>query len=110
MSLREAIETKLSAALSPLHLVVVDESSGHGVAKGAESHFLAYVVSDKFAGTSRVMRHRMVHDLLGEELRERVHAFTLRAHTPDEWRAVGSPDIDPEFASPACKGGSKAGP
>ena len=49
-----------------------------------ESHFRVLVVSPKFAGKSRVERHRMVNAAVAELLRGRVHALAIRALAPGE--------------------------
>jgi stress-induced morphogen len=100
---RRRIEEKLSARLSPSVLEVVNESGMHSVPKGSETHFKVVVVSDAFQGQSLVERHRLVYQLLDEELRGGVHALAITSRTPDEWarrNAVAS--------SPPCLGGSKA--
>jgi BolA protein len=79
---------KLTRAFHPTALAVIDEShlhAGHaGAREGGESHFRVEIVSDTFAGLSRVARHRRVHDVLAEELRGGVHALAVTARTPDE--------------------------
>jgi BolA protein len=42
------------------------------------------VVSDKFTGQSRVARHRMVNQLIAEELAGSVHALALSTYAPGE--------------------------
>ena len=88
MKVRAAIERKLAQGLSPVRLVVEDDSARHaghrGNDGGAESHFRVEVVSAAFAGKSRVERHRMVNVLLAEELAGPVHALQLATRTPDE--------------------------
>lgn len=52
--------------LSPLHLEVVNESSGHGgYFPGKESHFKVIVVSDIFQGLRLVQRHQKSMRRLG---------------------------------------------
>lgn len=99
-----AIAEKLRAALRPVHLDVVNESFMHSVPPGSESHFKVVVVSEIFAGESRVRRHRVVHEALTAELSGRVHALTVEARTPSEWQASGGVTR----SSPECLGGSKA--
>lgn len=88
MSITERINKKLTEALAPSRLEVVDESSKHkghgGWLEGGETHFHVTVVSDAFEGRSRVDRQRMVYDLLAEEMAERVHALALTTKTPAE--------------------------
>jgi BolA protein len=41
-------------------------------------------VSESFAGKSRVERHRMVNEVLAEELAGKVHALAISALAPEE--------------------------
>ncbi len=85
---RARIRSKLSTALAPVRLEVIDESHHHKGHAGhhpeGESHFRVEVVSAAFAGKSRVERHRIVNGLLAEELAGRVHALAISAQTPEE--------------------------
>ncbi|MBK9081358.1 MAG: BolA family transcriptional regulator [Rhizobiales bacterium] len=88
MTVKERINDKLSAALAPLQLEVIDESHRHhghsGWREGGETHFRVKVVSAAFAGKSRVERHRMVNAALADEFRDRVHALALETRAPGE--------------------------
>ncbi len=42
------------------------------------------IVSDAFTGKSRVERHRVVNDLLSDELKGGVHALAIKACAPGE--------------------------
>ncbi|MBK1624468.1 BolA family protein [Afifella marina] len=90
MSVREKMEDKLNGALSPEELTITDEShlhAGHGGAHPeGESHFRIHIVSVTFEGKSRVERHRMINEILAEELKARVHALAVRAYAPGEGR------------------------
>jgi len=55
---------------------------------GDGRHFDALVVSSAFEGRSRVQRHQLVYAALGERMREEVHALSIKALTPAEWRAL----------------------
>jgi BolA protein len=88
MTLR--LRAKLEAALSPLALDIEDESAKHaghaGAREGGETHYRIRIVSESFAGLSRVQRQRKVYAAVAEELAERVHALSLVTLTPDEAR------------------------
>lgn len=103
MSLQTRIQEKLAGALAPAHLEVINESSGHNVPAGSETHFKVVVVADAFDGEGRIARHRRVHGLLADELAGGVHALSVKAHTPDEWTQRGGVVAD----SPACRGGGR---
>jgi BolA protein len=84
------LRAKLEAALSPLALDIEDESAKHaghaGAREGGETHYRIRIVSESFAGLSRVQRQRKVYAAVAEELAERVHALSLVTLTPDEVR------------------------
>jgi BolA protein len=88
MSVEQDIRDKLTAAFAPHALDIVNDShrhAGHAGSPGTgESHFTIKVVSAAFAGKSRLERHRMVNDILAEELAGRVHALAIRALAPEE--------------------------
>ena len=87
MRMENSIREKLAKAFAPAELQVVNEShhhSGHHSSPGTgESHFSVMVVSDAFAGKSRIERHRMVNAALAEELKT-VHALAITALAPQE--------------------------
>lgn len=47
-------------------------------------HYVAHVVSDAFAGQSRIQRHRMVHEAIGVAMGREIHALSLDLKTPEE--------------------------
>jgi len=88
MSVATRIEEKLKAALAPAALEIIDESHLHAGHAGArpegETHFRVKIVSSRFDGLSRVARHRLVNQLLAEELAGPVHALAISARTEAE--------------------------
>lgn len=82
------IAEKLTASLHPEALDVTDDSARHaghsGAQPGGETHFNVRIVSAHFNGLPRVARHRLVYEILADELRARVHALALTTLTPDE--------------------------
>jgi acid stress-induced BolA-like protein IbaG/YrbA len=63
----------------------------HVEVEGDGRHFFATVVSDAFAGKSRVARHQQVYAALGDRMREQIHALSMKTLTPAEWAAQGAP-------------------
>ncbi len=47
-------------------------------------HYVARIVSDAFAGQSRIKRHRQIHAALGESLGREIHAMSFDLKTPAE--------------------------
>ena len=79
---------RLNSSLSPNRLELTDDSEQHrghgGYNPEGESHFSLRIESAAFAGKSRVERQRMVYAALGDLMRERVHALSIRATAPGE--------------------------
>ena len=88
MNIAERINKKLTEALTPAVLEVVDESAKHkghgGWREGGETHFHVTLVSQVFAGQSRLARQRAVYAALAEELAGPVHALQVTARAPGE--------------------------
>jgi BolA protein len=88
MSAEQRIKEKLMVALTPTRLDVINEShmhAGHRSSPGTgESHFRVLVVSDVFAGKSRVERHRMVNEALKGDVGGAIHALALATYAPGE--------------------------
>jgi BolA family transcriptional regulator, general stress-responsive regulator len=103
MGVQQAIETKLATQLQPQHLQVVNESSSHNVPPGSESHFKVVVVSDQFNAKNLLARHRMINQILADELKSQIHALALHTYTAAEWQEK---QAVPQ--SPPCLGGGKA--
>ncbi len=74
-------------ALAPEHLEVRDDSHLHAGHAGAQegSHFGVVIVSPRFAGLSRVARHRLVYDCVQALIgRGGIHALAIDARAPGE--------------------------
>lgn len=85
-AVKSRIEAKLREAFDPALLEVKDDShlhAGHaGAPEGGESHFTVTMASTRFDGLNRVARHRLVNDVLAEELAGPVHALALKLDIP----------------------------
>ncbi|PNH10424.1 SufE-like protein, chloroplastic [Tetrabaena socialis] len=98
--LQDGMRRKLTEALRPAALTILDESSQHaghaammihGKAGGtAETHFKVEVVAETFEGMTQVKRQRMIYKLLEEEFAKGLHALALVTRTPAEAAKVGS--------------------
>ena len=100
--IQQELEARLRAALMPTHLEVVNESGMHSVPEGSESHFNVLIVAGAFREQSRVERQRAVYAAVSELLATKVHAFTMKALTPEEWTGTSGG----LRASPDCRGGA----
>lgn len=89
MSVKSRIEYRLTQALSPERLEVINESHLHAghqpdFSGAGETHMRIRVVSAQFAGMSRIARHRAVNDLVREEFDAGLHALAIEAAAPGE--------------------------
>jgi len=69
--LKQRIETTLTGSTAQ-----VEDLTGGG------NHFRAEVVSDHFAGLSRIEQHRLVYDVFGDEIGGPIHALSIKTSTP----------------------------
>ena len=69
--LKERIEAALPGAE-----VLVEDLTGGG------DHFRAEVVSESFAGLSRLEQHKLVYDVFGQEVGGPIHALSIKTATP----------------------------
>lgn len=104
MTMQQTIEAKITDALAPDHLDVINESHMHNVAAGSESHFKLIIVAGRFGGLNLIGRHQLVNSILADELADGLHALSLRTLTQKEWSERGG-ETEP---SPPCLGGAKA--
>ena len=83
MNLREWIAETLERELNPSKLSVEDESHQHaghaGWREGGETHFRVAIMSQTFAGKTRVERHRIVNGLLAPAFERGLHALAIDA-------------------------------
>ncbi|WP_103965956.1 BolA/IbaG family iron-sulfur metabolism protein [Nitrosomonas ureae] len=101
MNIKNSIEHKL-LILRPQFLEVVNESYKHNVLEGSESHFKVTIVSDEFNGKMLLTRHRMMNNILADELHS-IHALVMHTMTIEEWFEKNGKSNE----SPPCLGGSK---
>ncbi len=74
------VQSLIAAGLSCEHLQV----------EGDGRHFFATIVSTQFEGLSRIRRHQAVYAVLGERMREEIHALSMKTLTPAEWAVAAS--------------------
>ena len=87
----DRIRARLEEAFSPEQLEVFDDShlhEGHAGAKEGKGHYRIRIVSDRFASTLPLERHRMVYDALGNMMETDIHALSVSALPP----ASATPD------------------
>lgn len=100
MIVQQTIQEKLKQRFQADYFYVENESNNHSVPANSETHFKVTIVSDEFEGMRLIMRHRLINELLAEELAGPVHALAIHTYTPEQWsdKQQSSPD------SPDCLG------
>jgi len=79
----EQIRARLTAALAPTELEVLDEGHRHaGHANDGKGHFHVRIVSAAFAGVLPIKRHRMVYAALDGLMDNGIHALSIDASVP----------------------------
>jgi stress-induced morphogen len=73
------IEALIRAGLPEATVRVVDQV-------GDGNHFQAVVVTPAFTGKSLIERHQLVYRSLKGAMASQIHALSIKAYAPDEWR------------------------
>ena len=72
------IESTLKGKLDGAIVEVYDMS-------GTGEHFQAQIIAPAFEGKSMVEQHRIVFDALGDAMKAKIHALSIKTMTPAEW-------------------------
>ncbi len=75
MTTPEQLKTYIETGMQCEHLAVT----------GDGAHFEAVIVSALFRDKSRVQRHQIVYQALGDRMREEIHALSMQTLTPEDW-------------------------
>ena len=88
MITEEYLENKIISHLEDANIEVIDESAAHighvGHNKKGGSHFSITIVSDAFINLSKIKRHQIIYDILKEEMKQQIHALSLKTLTLEE--------------------------
>lgn len=95
MTFSQSIKEKIEEALDPSLIEIINESHLHAGHQeqfdgSGETHLRIRVVSDAFEGRNRVARHRMINDLVREEIALGLHAIAIEARAPSEAATANS--------------------
>ena len=53
-----------------------------------QRHYDALVVSNDFNGLMKIKRHRLIYQALGEHMVSDIHALSIKAMTPKEYKEL----------------------
>lgn len=82
----DQIREKLTKALKPTNLEIIDESHlhvGHAGAASGAGHYKIIVHSHLFTDKSAVARHQLVYAALSDMMQTDIHALSIQAITPE---------------------------
>lgn len=83
----EMIRERLTNALQPAELEIIDESAKHAGHAGAASgggHFIVNITAAAFNDKPLIQRHRLVYDAVDDMMQREIHALSIQAKTPEE--------------------------
>jgi BolA protein len=83
----EMIRERLTNALQPAELEIIDESAKHAGHAGAASgggHFIVNITAAAFNDKTLIQRHRLVYDAVDDMMQREIHALSIQAKTPEE--------------------------
>jgi acid stress-induced BolA-like protein IbaG/YrbA len=76
--------------MNPLEIAQLIEAGFDDAKVNVESddntHFGALVVATEFEGKRSLARHQLIYKTLGSLVGNEIHALSITALTPDEWR------------------------
>jgi BolA protein len=80
------IRQKLEEALKPELIEIIDHSAAHAGHAGNKGggHYNITIVAQQFEGKSLVQRHQMIYQVMGDLMKEEIHALGINALTPSE--------------------------
>lgn len=83
----EIIKQKLNETLKPELIEIIDNSAahaGHSGAKNGGGHYNVTIVADIFNDKTLVQRHQLIYQVLGDLMKNEIHALGINALTPSE--------------------------
>lgn len=67
------------------HYITTGLQCDHIEVNGDGRHFDAVIVSPEFSGKNMVQQHQRVYQILGDRMREEIHALSMKTFSPEDW-------------------------
>ncbi|MBI5750686.1 MAG: BolA family transcriptional regulator [Hydrogenophilales bacterium] len=67
------------------HYITTGLKCEHIEVSGDGRHFDAVIVSPEFSGKNMVQQHQIVYRVLGDRMREEIHALSMKTFSPEDW-------------------------
>lgn len=77
----EKMQKRISEALNPTQLEIIDDSHkhiGHAGAKEGKGHFTVVIKSEALEGKRMLQQHRAIYDALGDMMETDIHALAIK--------------------------------
>lgn len=74
------VNKRITAALSPTSLEIIDDSAAHAGHPGARAgggHFTVRIGAEQFEGKTLLACHRLVYDAVGNMMESEIHALSI---------------------------------
>lgn len=94
---KEKIESIVRSKIKVEMIEIEDDSAKHRLhpqSFGKGGHFNLTVVSPDFEGRGLVQRHQLIYSILDISSGQGIHALSIRAWTPSEWKKKQHVDSD----------------
>jgi BolA protein len=75
----DLIKNKLESAFPGAHITIRDTTSMHRGHGGCGLHLKTKIIFDGFKGIPLIQRHRMIYEVLNEEMKSVIHALSIEA-------------------------------
>ena len=88
--MKDRIEELIKSQLKVSAIEIVDFSAQHEGHKGNEGggHFQAVIISDDFKELSLLDRHKKIYSILGDLMKHKIHAFSMKTYTNEEFKSL----------------------
>ena len=74
--------------ISKISLVDFTENHQNHKSYNGGGHFEAVIISDDFKDLSLLERHKKIYSILGDLMKNKIHAFSMKTYTNAEFEAL----------------------
>ena len=84
------IEDLIKSKMNVIKISIADFSNNHKNHSTYEGggHYQAVIISDDFKGLSLLERHKKIYAILGDLMKNEIHAFSMKTYTNDEFKKL----------------------
>ena len=88
--MKNKIEELIKSKINISKISLIDFTENHENHKNYDGggHFEAVIISDDFKGLSLLERHKKIYSILGNLMKNEIHAFSMKTYTSAEFKAL----------------------